>query len=63
VVTREPDPQDGRAKRIVYTPAGRAAFGESRARSAAIDQAWREQLGDDRWQDLRSALLDLTRNA
>jgi DNA-binding MarR family transcriptional regulator len=63
VVTREPDPEDGRAKRIVYTPAGRAAFGESRAHIAAIEQAWREQLGDDRWQDLRSALLDLTRNA
>jgi DNA-binding MarR family transcriptional regulator len=63
VVTREPDPEDGRAKRIVYTPAGRAAFGESRAHIAAIEQAWREQLGDDRWQDLRSALLVLTRNA
>jgi DNA-binding MarR family transcriptional regulator len=63
VVTREPDPQDGRAKRIVYTPAGRAAFGESRARIAAIERAWREQLGTERWQALRAALLELTRGA
>jgi DNA-binding MarR family transcriptional regulator len=63
VVTREPDPDDGRAKRIVYTPEGRAAFGESRARIAAIERSWRERLGDERWAALRSALLELTRDA
>jgi DNA-binding MarR family transcriptional regulator len=61
VVTREPDPQDGRAKRVVYTAEGRAQFGESRARIAAIEDRWRAQLGDDRWADLRAALIELTR--
>jgi DNA-binding MarR family transcriptional regulator len=61
VVTREPDPQDGRAKRIVYTDAGRAQFDASRARIAAIEDGWRAQLGDERWADLRAGLIELTR--
>lgn len=60
VVTREPDPQDGRAKRVVYTDAGRAGFGESRARIAAIEDGWRAQLGAERWTAFRAALLELT---
>jgi DNA-binding MarR family transcriptional regulator len=63
VVTREPDPQDGRAKRIVYTDAGRAGFGQSRARIGAIEAAWRAQLGDERWERFRAALLELARGA
>ena len=60
VVRRAPDPSDGRAKRVVYTEAGRAGFGESRARIAAIEADWRAQLGDERWAAFRAALLELT---
>lgn len=63
VVTREPDPQDGRAKRIVYTDAGRAGFAASRARIAAIEAQWHAELGDERWEALRAALLQLTRGS
>jgi MarR family transcriptional regulator, temperature-dependent positive regulator of motility len=63
VVTREPDPEDGRAKRIVYTPAARRAFGESRARIQAIEDDWRAQLGDRRYAALTRALRDLTEHA
>jgi DNA-binding MarR family transcriptional regulator len=59
VVAREPDPEDGRAKRIVYTDVGRAAFAESRSRIAAIDERWRSELGAERWASLRTALSDL----
>jgi DNA-binding MarR family transcriptional regulator len=62
VVTREPDPQDGRAKRIVYTAMGRAGFDESRARIATIEDRWRGQLGDERWAALRRALVELTQD-
>ena len=63
VVAREPDPQDGRAKRVVYTALGREGFAEGRARIAAIEDRWREQVGDERWSALRDALIALTRHA
>jgi DNA-binding MarR family transcriptional regulator len=63
VVTREPDPDDGRAKRVVYTPDGRQAFGESRARVAAITKRWRTELGAERYAQLEQALSDLARRA
>jgi DNA-binding MarR family transcriptional regulator len=59
VVTREPDPDDGRAKRVVYTTKGRKAFGESRARIEAIERRWREQLGPARYEELVAALRDI----
>jgi DNA-binding MarR family transcriptional regulator len=62
VVTREPDPQDGRAKRVVYTALGRQGFAESRARIAAIEERWEAQLGRERWANLRRALVDLTQD-
>jgi DNA-binding MarR family transcriptional regulator len=60
VVAREPDPEDGRAKRIVYTDEGRAAFGESRARIAAIADRWRAELGDEAFAALEAALRRVT---
>lgn len=59
VVAREPDPADGRAKRIVYTEAGRAAFAASRGHIAAIEARWRDELGATRWAALRAGLEDL----
>jgi DNA-binding MarR family transcriptional regulator len=60
VVAREPDPEDGRAKRVVYTDAGREAFAASRARIAAIAERWRAELGEARFEALDEALRDLT---
>jgi DNA-binding MarR family transcriptional regulator len=60
VVRREPDPDDGRAKRIVYTEAGLRAFDESRERIAEIERRWRNELGARRWNELRAALAELT---
>jgi DNA-binding MarR family transcriptional regulator len=60
VVTRVPDPDDGRAKRVVYTSAGLRAFGESRERIARIEARWRKQLGAERFGLLQDALRELT---
>ena len=60
VVERLPDLDDGRAKRIVYTAAGRRAFGESRDRIAAISDRWREQVGERPWRELQATLRELT---
>jgi DNA-binding MarR family transcriptional regulator len=60
VVTREPDPQDGRAKRIVYTEAGLRAFDESRRQIRAIERRWSRELGSRRWTALKEALGELT---
>ncbi|HEU4656642.1 MAG TPA: MarR family winged helix-turn-helix transcriptional regulator [Capillimicrobium sp.] len=60
VVTRIPDPDDGRAKRIVYTERGREAFAASRQRIAAISDRWRAEVGDEAWEALTAALRELT---
>ncbi len=61
VVTREPDPDDGRAKRIVYTEAGLRAFGESRQRIAEIAERWRAEVGPERYGVFEAVLRELTR--
>jgi DNA-binding MarR family transcriptional regulator len=60
VVRREPDPADGRAKRIVYTAEGLKGFDASRKRIAAIEARWRRELGPERWEALRGALGELS---
>jgi DNA-binding MarR family transcriptional regulator len=60
VVTREPDPEDGRAKLIVYTPEGSKAFFAARKRIDRISAGWRDELGPQRFDELRDALADLT---
>jgi DNA-binding MarR family transcriptional regulator len=59
-VHREPDPEDGRAKRIVYTPAGMRAFDEGRKAIADIERRWKRELGTARWNELKQALAELT---
>ena len=60
VLTREPDPEDGRAKRIVYTPAGLRAFDEGRAVIADIERRWKRELGAERWAALKKSLGELS---
>jgi DNA-binding MarR family transcriptional regulator len=59
VVTRRPDPTDGRAKIVAYTPEAREAFREARRVIAAIEDRWREQLGERRYAQLREGLAQL----
>jgi DNA-binding MarR family transcriptional regulator len=59
VVERVPDPDDGRAKQVVYTAVGRRAFRDSRRRIAAIEARWRDELGDDGYAALRAGLSAL----
>ena len=61
VVTREPDPEDGRAKRVVYTEAGLRAFGASRQRIADIAERWAAEVGPERYAAFEEVLRDLTR--
>lgn len=58
-VERRPDPDDARAKLVVLTPKGRRAAGAGIAALAGLEDAWREQLGERRFRDLRRSLVDL----
>src|SRR3712207_9460979 len=58
-LTRVSDPEDGRAKIVAYTDAGRAAFDASRAIIAELESAYAERVGRRRYATLRAALGDL----
>jgi DNA-binding MarR family transcriptional regulator len=55
-VTRRDDPTDRRAKLVVYTERGRAAFRASRTIIAELEQDVRRHLGRERYEHLREAL-------
>lgn len=59
LVTRQPDPEDRRAKRVVWTEHGRAAMMNGLAHLRAIEQELEQAVGDEHWQRLREALLRL----
>lgn len=56
IVRREPDPEDGRAKRVVYTEKGLAALKDGVAVKRAIEAEYRAKLGDKRYEALVAAL-------
>ncbi|WP_329644273.1 MarR family winged helix-turn-helix transcriptional regulator [Gaiella sp.] len=58
---REPHPDDLRSKRIVLTKRGVAAGGVIREAVAEVEVAWEEQLGPERFAELRDLLLELNR--
>lgn len=58
-IERRPDPDDLRSKRIALTQRGEAAVGVIRDAVAETEAAWGQQLGEKRFADLRSVLLDL----
>ena len=60
VVLREPDPEDGRAKRIVYSPEAMVAFDEGQRLIVEIERRWKRELGAERWSLLKTALSELT---
>ena len=56
---RRPDPHDQRGKRITITKRGRAAIRVIRAAVDEIETAWAEQLGPERFAQLKTLLLTL----
>src|SRR5215207_826376 len=60
---RRPDPDDQRSKRLALTPRGTAAVRVIRDAVAEIESAWAQQLGPQRFAQLRGLLLDLNQPA
>ena len=56
---RRPDPDDLRSKRITLTTRGTAAIHVIRATVAEVETAWAQQLGPERFSQLRTLLLEL----
>lgn len=61
VVVRLPDPADGRAKVIQYTPEALKIFDASRLAIAALERRWASEVGPRRYAALRAGLEQLLR--
>jgi DNA-binding MarR family transcriptional regulator len=59
LVERRPDPGDRRASLVVLTEAGLAIRPMSRKAGGKVERAWADQLGKDRLEVLRAALIEL----
>lgn len=62
LVRLEPDPDDARAKRVVYTDRGRALVRCAVDHVAALEQRWADRLGPREYAGLRDALAALDRD-
>lgn len=60
-VERRPDPDDLRSKRVALTPRGSAVIVVIREAVSEMEARWADQLGPERFSDLRVLLLDLNR--
>ncbi len=63
-ITLEPDPDDGRAKRIVATQRGWQAFETAQASSNAVGRRWAELVGEARYavfEEVLRAIVAATR--
>ena len=58
-LTREPDPDDRRSKRIALTSRGTRAATTIREAVAEMEDTWTQQLGPERFNQLRTLLRDL----
>lgn len=58
-LTREPDPDDHRSKRVRLTARGRGAIATMRATVSEIEREWTEALGADDVERLRAILTRL----
>jgi DNA-binding MarR family transcriptional regulator len=56
---RRPDPDDLRSKRVALTPRAVSAIGVIRESVEEMEEIWAQQLGDTRFAELKSLLLDL----
>lgn len=59
-VTRRSDREDRRAKLVVYTERGRAAFAASRQIIEALESDYAARVGQEDYEALRSSLRELT---
>ena len=59
LVRRDPDPDDGRSVIVRYTDRGRAGVAIARKRMIALERAYAERVGADRWAEVRSTLETL----
>jgi len=57
VVTREPDPDDGRAKRVCFTTDGRRSLLEGLAMLVEVERELEEQVGTRTMRALHTSLL------
>src|SRR5947207_15829311 len=60
---RRADPDDLRSKRIALTPRGIASVGVIREAVGEVETAWAQQLGAERFDELRNLLLELNQLA
>jgi DNA-binding MarR family transcriptional regulator len=56
---RRPDPDDLRSKRVALTPRAVSAIGVIREAVEEMEEIWARKLGEKRFAELRSLLLDL----
>ena len=59
LVAVEPDPDDARARRVVYTERGRALIACALPHILSVEDGWRQALGDDGYEALRAGLARL----
>ncbi|MFI7060764.1 MarR family winged helix-turn-helix transcriptional regulator [Kribbella sp. NPDC050124] len=57
-LSREPDPDDARARQVVLTARGEAVIAAARRHRAALDSELRQSLGADRVEQARQLLID-----
>ena len=60
---RRPDPNDLRSKRVALTPRGTSAIGVIRDAVGEVETAWAQQLGPNRFAQLRNLLLELNQSS
>lgn len=58
-VKRQPDPDDGRAQRVLLTRRGKAFFAAARGVIEEIEYEWIEEIGETQLKRVRKALLAL----
>jgi DNA-binding MarR family transcriptional regulator len=58
-LSRVPDPEDGRSRRIVLTERGYAAGHVIREAVGEMEQEWAQKLGPERFAELRAGLVEL----
>jgi DNA-binding MarR family transcriptional regulator len=56
---RRPDPDDLRSKRVALSPRGASAVGVIREAVGELEVEWAKQLGEGRFEELRSLLREL----
>lgn len=58
-LVRRPDPEDQRSKRVALTPRGVDTIGVIREAVGEMEAVWAEQIGVERFEQLRSLLVEI----